>query len=192
MCKTLQGNYSKLNFEIQTHNNPNTSTSNNKTMRHSKYLIFKVNEQKFAIKVSKVINIIEKPRFAITTSQKPYYNEMIDFKGAIIPIIDLREVLSMNKDDIKIANCVLIAEIKINNLNALSGIAIDEIIEISSFDDFFAYPYNAVIDPQTCNLRESVHVLNGEPVIVINTDKLLSKQIETEAIKAPIMQFAAN
>lgn len=161
-------------------------------MRHSKYLIFRVNEQKFAIKISKIINIIEKPHFAYATAQKHFHKETIEFKGAIIPIINLREVLTMNKDTKKQANCVLIAEIRVNKQNTLSGIAIDEVLEISSFNDFFAYPYNAIIDPNTCNLRESVHVLNGEPIIVLNTDKLFSNHIEAENCKAPLMQFIAN
>lgn len=161
-------------------------------MRTSKFLIFKIESQQFAIRTNVVLNIIEKAKI---TSQlecdynKPYFKSAFSFRGMTIPIIDMREILGMKIEETKINNCILVVEILIDNIPDLAGISIDEITEIAEFDDFFAYPYIPIKKNNCGDLREGIIIRNNEPVIIINSNKIFASNLISNQTK-PIEIFS--
>ncbi len=146
-------------------------------MKLSKCLIFRINEQKFAIKTSYVLNIIEKARMVEVDSSQEFYKTSIVFRGMNLPLVDMREILGMKPSVSKINDCVLIAEVKVNEKLQIIGIAIDEVVEVAEIDDIMAYPYMPVSTGNTCDFREAVILRKQEPVIIINAGKLHYKYL---------------
>jgi chemotaxis signal transduction protein len=160
-------------------------------MKLSKYLIFKIEKQKFAIKIHRVLNILEMARLIEGSLSKPYQKGIISFKGAMIPLIDLREIIGMPPSRKPLNECVLVLELKINGKMELAGMAIDEISEISEIDDLMLYPYNGIYNNPVNQVCEGLVIMNNEPLIMINSDKI----VEDNRVKSRvtnIMSFYAN
>lgn len=157
-------------------------------MKASKCLIFKVNDQKFAIKTSCVLNIIEKARMVNEQAVNGFHKPAIAFRGMTLPLIDMREILGMQPSEEQINDCVLVVEVRMNDKLQIVGIAIDEVTEVTELDDFMAYPYMPLINGNTYDFREAVIVRNNEPVIIINGGKLHYKHIiqHSGGLKVPV------
>ncbi len=159
-------------------------------MKLAKCLIFKINQQKFAIRTSLVYNIVEKPRLVSTLPLKPYEKAMFSFRGMIIPLLDIRRILGLSLDSENNNPCVLIVELKINGYPELVGISIDEVIEVTEIDDILSYPYCSVSLGKQCNLRETILIRNGEPVVMLNTSRILSERVFESHEEKPIILLA--
>ena len=128
-------------------------------MKTSKFLIFRIENQQFAVRTNMVLNIIEQAKITNQTfydSNKPYYRSALSFRGMSLPLIDLRQILGMKIDEHNTENCVLVVEILIDNKPDLAGITIDEVIEIAEFDDFFTYPYIPIKKNSCGDMREGI------------------------------------
>ena len=154
-------------------------------MKTSKCLIFKADQQKFAIKTTNVVNILEKVRLVEVPIYGSLNTPIISFRGLNIPLINIREIMGMKSNDSFKNNCVLVVELKINSVLELVGISIDEIIEICELDDFMSYPYMPVSNSEKCEMREAIVLHNGEPVIVINANKISCIQHSENKVNHP-------
>ncbi len=144
-------------------------------MKLAKCLIFKISNRKFAIRTSIVSNIIDKPKIINIPSLAPYQKAMFSYEGALIPLLDIKRNLGLAQDMENTSySKILIVEIKNNNKIELTGIEIDEVIEVIKLDDILSYPFYNSSGKQNNNFRESVLIHKGEPVIFLNTSKFLS------------------
>jgi chemotaxis signal transduction protein len=162
-------------------------------MRTSKFLVFKINCQQFAVRTNTVLNIIDKKEitdFSVYDYNKPYYKSAFSYKSNLVPIIDLRDILGMKNGITTTNESVLVVEIMINNSPELAGICIDEITEIADFDDFFAYPYIPIKQNSCSDLREGIIIRHNEPVIIINSSKIFASNIINN--KAQAMEVFSN
>lgn len=124
-----------------------------------------------------VYNIVEKAKLVNVPSPKPYYKAMFSFRGMLIPLMDIRKILGLSTEPENLNNCVLIVEIKINESIELVGIPIDEVLEISEIDDLLTYNYHPFQIGQKCDLNESIVLCNGDPVVVINANKISKSKL---------------
>jgi chemotaxis signal transduction protein len=138
-------------------------------MKLFKFLVFKIDQQKLAIRTSMVFNIIERAKIVDIPFHKPYIQAMFSFRGMYIPLLNIKKILGLSSEPEYINKCVLIVEVNINECVELVGIPIDEVIEVAEIDDLFTYKYHPVLMGQNCNLNESIVLHDGEPVIILNT-----------------------
>ncbi len=160
-------------------------------MKISKFLVFKIEQQKFAIKTSTVINIVEHAKLVHADINSSSEYDSLSFRGMTLPLINMRELLGLRSLPSQINECVLVAEIKVNNTLLIAGISIDEVLEVAEIDDFSAYPYIPFASTHKNDFREAIIVRNGEPVIIINANKMNFKQIH-ENIKVGIKSLSYN
>jgi purine-binding chemotaxis protein CheW len=146
-------------------------------MKLFKFLVFKIDQQKIAIRTSMVYNIIEKAKIADVPFHKPYFKAMFSFRGMCIPLLDIKKILELSSEPEYLNKCVLIVEVRINECIELVGIPIDEVIEITEIDDLFTYKYHPVLIGQNCDLNESIVLFNGEPIIILNASHISKSRL---------------
>jgi chemotaxis signal transduction protein len=159
-------------------------------MKLAKCLIFKVDNQFFAIRTKMVFNIIEKPKMVSKESNQSFENAMFSFRGMLIPLLDIRKILGLAKESECPNKFVLIVELKINGYPELVGIPIDEVTEVKELDDLLSYPYCSVTHEQQSNLRETIIMHNDIPVIMLNTGKNFSERVLQYEMEQPIFHMA--
>lgn len=71
-----------------------------------KYLKFKVDEQDFGVELEKVIEITGNQEIIFIPELPTYSKGIINLRGKIIPIIDMR--LRLKKDELMTTNCMYI------------------------------------------------------------------------------------
>jgi chemotaxis signal transduction protein len=146
-------------------------------MKLFKFLIFKINQQKIAIRTSTVYNIVEKAKIADIPFHNLYFKAMFSFRGIYLPLLDIKKILGLSCEPEYLNKCVLIVEVKINECIELVGIPIDEVIEVTEIDDLFTYKYHPVVIGHNCDLNESIVLYNGEPVIILNVNHVSKSKL---------------
>lgn len=145
-------------------------------MKMSKYLVFKVNNQKYALQTRNVVNVIEHVKLIHQLDGEKKGMTVFNFKGISIQFLDFHQLVGAKRLDESVAEFILIAEVNLNGAHKIIGISIDEIIEVSEIEDIMNYPFNPIYNNRTCDIRESIVVYKGEPLTLLNTSRLRSEQ----------------
>jgi chemotaxis signal transduction protein len=146
-------------------------------MKISKCLIFKANQQKFAIKTKNVVNVVERVKLTHQKMGNTIAKSTFNFNGLTIPFINFHSMLGTNRYLNNMAECVLIVEINNNGYHEIVGLSVDEIIEVTELEDLMSYPYMPVLDKRPSDFREAIIKHRDESIVVLNTNKLWSKHM---------------
>ena len=137
------------------------------------YVVFKLNQENYTIPLEKIKEILVYSQVIITElfAEEPWIKGLINLRGEVIPIVDLRVLFNINNTEIG-ENTVIIV-IKTQE-NKLIGIIVDNIESILELDKqmIVAAPEMGVsIDPKYI---EGLIKLNNEHMtILLNIDAVL-------------------
>lgn len=106
----------------------------NPNENESKYIIFKINKEVYAIDVKSVNNIIQMPKITQVPSSPKYYRGVINLRGEIIPVMSLRRRMNYDDDCFTNSSRIIILNIGEDNLLGIVVDEVNEVLDISSKD----------------------------------------------------------
>jgi purine-binding chemotaxis protein CheW len=108
------------------------------------YLTFKIDNELFAINVSKVLEILEVKPVAKVPMSPPYMMGVINLRGNILPVIDTRNKLYMAQAPYTKDSCIIVVNIgsAINHL--LVGALVDAVKEVIEIADEAIQPSSQI------------------------------------------------
>jgi purine-binding chemotaxis protein CheW len=106
----------------------------NANENESKYIIFKINKEVYAIDVKSVNNIIQMPKITQVPSSPKYYRGVINLRGEIIPVMSLRRRMNYDDDCFTSNSRIIILNIGEDNLLGIVVDEVKEVLDISSKD----------------------------------------------------------
>lgn len=71
-------------------------------------LTFKVDDVFYAVDIKMVTDIIEKPEITFIPKMPSYISGVINLRGKVVPVIDLRERFSLGKRDYDKKTCIIV------------------------------------------------------------------------------------
>ena len=153
--------------------------------REGKYLTFVLAGEEYGIGILKVKEIIG--IMAITTvPQTPEYMKgVINLRGKVIPVVDLRLKFGMEAIDYTEKTCIIVVEIASNGQNVMIGVLVDSVSEVlnikgSDIED----------TPSFGNHLNTDYILGmaktgGKVKILLDIDKVLSNnEVATLSVAA--------
>jgi chemotaxis signal transduction protein/CheY-like chemotaxis protein len=102
-----------------------------KTGREGKYLIFKLAEERYGISVLDVKEIIRMMAVTPVPRMPHYFRGVIDLRGKVIPVLDLRSKFGMEAMDYDERTCIVVVEIAGRGGSALVGVVVDAVLEVT-------------------------------------------------------------
>jgi purine-binding chemotaxis protein CheW len=96
----------------------------------NKYVIFKLNKEYYGVPINQVISIERMQKFTRIPNGPHYVKGVINLRGEVIPIIDLRDKLNMEIKEIDNNSRIII----VSNEDIVAGLIVDsssEVLEIS-------------------------------------------------------------
>ncbi len=108
--------------------------SNVKKFESNQYLTFNLDTETFAIEISQVKEVLDYTKITKIPRMPDFLRGVINLRGSVVPVIDLRTSLGMDPIDITVNTCIIIAEIDADGdlvqVGALAD-SVQEVIEIS-------------------------------------------------------------
>ena len=94
------------------------------------YLGFILDSKDYGLQILKVNEIIVLPKITPLPESPYYLKGVIDLRGQIIPIIDLRSILGINPIEHNNKACVVIVKMDVKNSEKLVGFIVDSVSEV--------------------------------------------------------------
>ena len=144
--------------------------------REGKYLTFTLAEEEYGIGILKVKEIIG--MMAITTvPQTPgYVKGVINLRGKVIPVIDLRLKFGMEAMDYTERTCIIVVDIRGGNREIQMGIVVDSVSEVLNIK-----PGEIEDTPTFGSKMDTAYILGmaktgGGVKILLDIDKVLNTE----------------
>ncbi|MBN1523437.1 MAG: purine-binding chemotaxis protein CheW [Spirochaetales bacterium] len=106
-----------------------------KTLTGSRYLSFVLNDEEYGIEILKIKEIMGMTEITSIPQTPPFIRGVINLRGKIIPIIDLRLKFEMDERDYTDRTCIIVVEIEFEGEITLMGIVVDSIQEVVSIPE---------------------------------------------------------
>lgn len=157
-----------------------------------KHLIFKLNNRDYGIPILYINEIIGLMDITPVPKTPQFLKGVINLRGKIIPVIDLRLKFNMNEKDYDEKTCIIIVNLSNNNSNEFIGLVVDmvsEVYNIPAEEIEIKVQYGLDTEENFLNgigkIKDKVvMLLNIESIVsfeVIN--KYINKNMELERIK---------
>jgi len=97
-----------------------------------KYLTFKLGDEEYGVEIRKVREIIPMQRITRIPRAPAYVRGVINLRGRVIPVIDLRTAFGMEQHEDTERTCIVVAELETMDRLTIMGAVIDEVREVAN------------------------------------------------------------
>ena len=98
--------------------------------REGKYLTFSISGEEYGIGILKIKEIIGMMPITTVPQTPEFVKGVINLRGKVIPVIDLRLKFGMEEIDYTERTCIIVVELKSRAANILIGIVVDSVSEV--------------------------------------------------------------
>lgn len=151
-----------------------------------KYLTFALAQERYSVPVLKVREIMRLCPVTPVPRMPPYIKGVINLRGKIVPVVDLRERFGLGAAPDNERICIVVVQVEAAEASRLTGMIVDVVEEVSHFqiDDLEPPPdFGDAIDARfIVGMAKS----RGQVKTVLDIDRLLSHvgQIDLRALQA--------
>lgn len=94
------------------------------------YLTFELEKELFAVDVSKVREVLDFSKITKIPHTPEYMKGVINLRGSVVPVIDLRLKFGMSETKTTIDTCIIVLEIDMDNETIIIGALADSVQEV--------------------------------------------------------------
>lgn len=147
----------------------NYSDSNEETMS-GRFLTFQVGKETYGIKIRYVIDIVGLQPLTVVPEMPDYMKGIINLRGKIIPIMDVRLRFRMSQNEYDDRTCIIVID-----MNGVSiGIVIDSVCEVLTINDEDIMKKPGLITNDGCDYISNIGSVDNKIILLIDCGKLLS------------------
>lgn len=144
------------------------------TANINSYLSFKLGDEVFAANAGKVLNILEMCKLTEVPKAPEYMKGIINLRGTVLPIIDLRLKLGMSQTEKTANTCIIVLDIQISNESVLVGAIVDAVQAVIEFDKSEIMPPPSIGSKYRSDFIIGVTNINDSFTMVLDMDAIFS------------------
>lgn len=95
-----------------------------------KYLTFNLGDEQYGLEILKVQEIIGMQEITKIPRTPNYVKGVINLRGKVIPVIDLRLKFEMEDKEFTRTTCIIVVQVQREENNLIMGIIVDEVSEV--------------------------------------------------------------
>lgn len=96
----------------------------------SQYLTFILDGEVFATEITRVREVLEYTDITPVPRSSEYMKGIINLRGSVVPVIDMRLQFGLPETDITIDTCIIIIEVNVGGENIVIGALTDSVREV--------------------------------------------------------------
>ena len=149
-----------------------------------KYLTFRLAKEEYGISITKVKEIIGMMDITQIPQSHEYMKGVINLRGSVIPVIDLRARFNMETVEPTDRTCIIVVEVLRDRTIYLVGIVVDSVSEVTNIKEDqidVSVSFGMKLDD---NFITGIAKTDHGVKILLNIDKMVSDDDATEILKA--------
>jgi len=157
------------------------------------YLTFTLAEETFAIEIVKVREVIDYVHVTRVPRMPAYLRGVINLRGSVVPVIDLRLILDMPSIEKTVDTCVIIAEVLVDGDALHLGMLADSVQEVIDIDPSQIDPPPKLGSMLNTDFIRGMGKREEGFFIILNIDRVLSgdELASIEAVKSASVRATA-
>ena len=144
------------------------------TIKTGKYLTFTLSEEEYGIGILKVKEIIGMMEITSVPRTPEFIKGVINLRGKVIPIIDLRLKFEMGEIPYNDRTCIIVVEMDSDSATILIGIVVDAVSEVLNIQESEIEETPAFGTQLNTDYILGMAKTEGGVKILLNIDKVLS------------------
>lgn len=142
----------------------------------SKYLTFKLADEEYGIGILKVKEIIGMMPITLVPQTPQFVKGVINLRGKVIPVLDLRLKFSMGTMDYTERTCIIVVEISQEASSIMMGIVVDAVSEVIQIRTEDIEPTPTFGTKLNTDYILGMAKMNGGVKILLDIDRVLSSK----------------
>ena len=144
------------------------------TSEATQHLTFKLDEEVFALDISKVREVLEYSTVTKVPQTPEFMRGVINLRGSVVPVVDIRLKFGMTETSKTINTCVIITEVSVDGETTVLGALADSVQEVHEFEPDQIEPAPKIGTRLNTDFIEGMGKRNDEFIIILNIDKVFS------------------
>ena len=139
------------------------------------YLTFNLEDVEYAIDVSKVREVLELSSITKLVGRDDYMSGVINLRGNVVPVMDLRLKFNMTKTEKTIDTCIIVLEVVMDDETVVIGILADSVQEVVDLDSDHIEPAPKIGTAIDSDFIKGMGKRDEKFMVLIDIDKIFSK-----------------
>ncbi len=146
-----------------------------KVSRAGKYLTFNLGPEEYGIEILKVVEIIGLMKITAVPRTPDYVRGIINLRGTIHPVIDLRTKFNMESIDDTQETCIIVLEIEKDGQSEQIGVVVDNVKEVQDIADQEIEDSPSLGHDVDTKFIKGMANVKDKVVILLNVEKIFSE-----------------
>ena len=151
-------------------------------LKINSFLSFRIKDETYAINAGKILHILEMVKITKIPKAPEYMKGVINLRGTVLPIIDMRTKLELDTENLSLNACILVLELRVKNKKLQLGAIIDEVKEVLELQEENIKPSPSIGSKYSADFIEGVAIVNEDFVMILDIEKILSSK-EFDSLK---------
>ena len=140
------------------------------------YLTFKLDNELFAINVSKVLEILEVKPITKVPKSPAFMKGVINLRGNILPVIDTRNKFCMPPEDFTIDTCIIVLNINTGSESLLVGAIVDSVQKVIDIPEASIQPSVSMGAVYREDFVSGIGKVDDDFIMILDIDKVFSPE----------------
>ena len=144
------------------------------TTEATQHLTFTLDEEVFAVDISKVREVLEYTTVTKVPQTPEFMRGVINLRGSVVPVVDLRLKFGMTETSKTVNTCVIITEISLDGETTVLGALADSVQEVHEFEPDQIEPAPKIGTKLNTDFIEGMGKRDDQFIMILNIDKVFS------------------
>jgi len=140
----------------------------------TQYLTFELDRETFALDVAKVREILDSPTVTKVPQTPEYMRGVINLRGSVVPVIDLRLKFRMAETEQTVNTCIIVVEIELEGDLIILGALADSVQEVIDLEPDQIEPAPRIGSKLNTDFIKGMGKHNEQFIMILDIDKVFS------------------
>ncbi len=157
----------------------------------AKYMTFKLAKEEYGIEILKVRELIGLLEITRVPRTKSYIRGLINLRGKVIPVVDLRAKFGMPKTESTSQTVIIVVQIAVGSVSLTMGVLVDEVLEVRAIPEADIEPPPTLPQDIDTSFILGVGKVDKHIVFLLDIDRVLTVDERSEVLASTTDNGAA-
>ncbi len=138
------------------------------------YLSFKLDEEEFALDISKVREVLDFTKITKVPQTPDFMKGVINLRGSVVPVVDLNKKFSIKDTEKTVNTRIIIGEVDIEGDSVVLGVLADSVHEVMELEPDSIEPAPKIGTKLNTDFIKGMGKRDEEFVMILDIDKIFS------------------
>ncbi len=140
----------------------------------TQHLTFKLDEEVFALDISKVREVLEYTSVTKVPQTPEFMKGVINLRGHVVPVVDLRLKFGMQEAEKTVNTCIIIVEVSVDDDTAVLGALADSVQEVLELEPDQIEPAPKIGTRLKTDFIKGMGKRDEQFIMILDIDKVFS------------------